>query len=511
MIIFPTKNSQVQVIFAKSEENLSMQNRNYINNLKQNLKTGKGLFNTALSYMPEMHMSLPKSVSSEMVENGSFNNTGKYSYCGPGTKVQKRVLEGYQGVNNLDKACKEHDLFYSKNKTTKLRNIADDELAAKASQLVLNPSIPQYEKNDAKLVTGIMAAKSRFGMGLKKKSVFTKNLEKLYYDPKTGYSGVENLARKSGLNRSQVEKWLTQQNVYSLHKPIKHRFKTRRVIVSKIDDQWQADLVDMQKYKTYNKNYNYILTVIDIFSKFAWALPIKNKTGDNITRAFEKLFKDRIPSKIHTDKGLEFINKSTQNLFKRKNIHWFATENETKAQVVERFNRTLKSKMFKYFTANNTKTWIDIIDDLVYNYNNSYHRSIKMSPSEGSLKKNSKVVYNNLFPKTDKVSMKPKFSVGDRVRISKKRKDFTKGYLPNFTEEVFIVDKVLETAPPTYVLKDLNSETIKGSFYKEELSKYDSELYEIEKVIKKQRGKLLVKWKGYDKPSWISEKSLHYV
>ena len=137
-------------------------------------------------------------------------------------------------------------------------------------------------------------------------------------------------------------KWLTQQNVYSLQKPIRHRFKKRRVIVSKIDDQWQADLVDMQKNKSQNKNFNYNLTVIDIFSKFAWAIPIKNKTGDSITRAFKIIFKDRIPTKLHTDKGLEFINKSTQNLFKRKGIHWFATENETKAQVVERFKGPIR-------------------------------------------------------------------------------------------------------------------------------------------------------------------------
>ena len=160
----------------------------------------------------------------------------------------------------------------------------------------------------------------------------------------------------------------------------------------------------MQKNKSQNKNFNYILTVIDIFSKFAWEIPIKNKTGDSITRAFEIILKDRIPAKLHTDKGLEFINKSTQNLFKRKGIHWFATENETKAQVVERFNRTLKSKMYKYFTAKGSKTLINIIDELVYNYNNSYHRSIKMTPVEGSLKKNSKIVYNNLF-RSFKVSL----------------------------------------------------------------------------------------------------------
>ena len=111
---------------------------------------------------------------------------------------------------------------------------------------------------------------------------------------------------------------------------------------------------------------------------------------------------------IATDKGLEFINKSTQNLFKRKGIHWFATENETKVQVVERFNRTLKSKMYKYFTAKGTKTWINIIDELVYNYNNSYHRSIKMTPVEDSLKKNSKIVYNNLFPKLQSKPVKSK-------------------------------------------------------------------------------------------------------
>ena len=179
-------------------------------------------------------------------------------------------------------------------------------------------------------------------------------------------------------------KWLTQQNVYSLHKPIRHRFKKRRAIVSKIDDQWQADLVDMQKNKFQNKNFNYILTVIDIFSKFAWAIPIKNKTGDSITRAFEIIFKDRIPTKLHTDKGLEFINKSTQNLFKRKGIHWFATENETKAQVVERFNRTLKTKMYKYFTAKGMKTWINIIDELVYN-NKEYSYTVVVRESVVSL------------------------------------------------------------------------------------------------------------------------------
>jgi len=333
-------------------------------------------------------------------------------------------------------------------------------------------------------------------------------LQKIYYNPKTGYSGINDLVRKTGLPTSIVQKWLGRQNVYTLHKPIKHKFKTRRVLVSGVDAQWQADLVDMQKLKSVNKNMNYILTVIDIFSKYAWAIPIRNKTGYEITNAFKKILTERVPKKLQTDKGLEFINKSTQDLFRQHKIHWFTTENETKAQVVERFNRTLKSKMWRYFTEKSTRKWIDIVDDLVENYNSSYHRTIKMTPKEGSLHKNRSKIYSNLFPSTDKVKDK-KFSVGDRVRISIKRKSFRKGYLPNFTTEIFIINKVLRTAPVTYKLKDMNDEEIIGSFYEDEMVLYDSELYEIEKVLKTSRNKILVKWKGYEVPSWISKANVN--
>lgn len=336
----------------------------------------------------------------------------------------------------------------------------------------------------------------------------SEKLKEIYYNPQTGYSGINDLVRKSGLSSKIVTDWLSRQNVYTLHKPIRHKFKTRRVIVSSVDDQWQADLVDMQKYKTQNKNINYILTVIDIFSKYAWVTPIKKKTGNDIAEAFQNIFKERIPRKIHTDKGLEFINKPTQELFKKHGIHWFATENETKAQVVERFNRTLKSKMWKYFTQNKTKKWIDILPDLVKNYNRSDHRSIKMTPKQGSLAKNSKSVYGNLFPPTKSKLGKPKFQVGDRVRISRKYKDFRKGYLPNFTEERFIIAEVLKTNPVTYKIKDMNNEVIIGSFYEQEMVKYKSELYEVEKILKRNKGKLLVKWKGYKTTSWINEKDL---
>lgn len=134
---------------------------------------GSGILNTALRKLPipELHMSLPKYVASENVDNGSFNNTGRYSFCGPGTKLEKRLEEGYKGVNDLDKACKEHDIAYSKEKSTEARNKADDALAHIASAIAIDPKVSKYEKNDAKTVMAIMATKSRLGMGVSKKKM----------------------------------------------------------------------------------------------------------------------------------------------------------------------------------------------------------------------------------------------------------------------------------------------------------------------------------------------------
>src|SRR5215475_4323724 len=225
-------------------------------------------------------------------------------------------------------------------------------------------------------------------------------LKKLYYDPKTGYSGVAELIKRSGKSKKEVKEFLESQNVYSLHKPIKTKFQRRRVYVDHIDQQWQADLVDMKSLKSHNKNYNYILMVIDCFSKYGWAVALKKKTGDEVLNGFKKIFKTRKPLKLQTDKGTEFINKQTQNYFKKIGIKFFTTENETKAQIVERWNRTTKEKMYKYFTAYNTKTWIDILQDLIFNYNNSYHSSIKMTPTEAL--KNEDIVRKNLYPTTTK-------------------------------------------------------------------------------------------------------------
>ena len=234
------------------------------------------------------------------------------------------------------------------------------------------------------------------------------------------------------------------------------------MFVSGIDEIWTADLVDMQAFAEYNDGVKYLLTVIDVFSKYGWIIPMKDKSGKSTADAFRKIFgsSGQKPDKIWVDKGKEFYNKDVREL-----VELSSTENEEKSSVIERWNRTMKEKMFKYFSANSTRKYIDVIDDMVSNYNNTRHGSIKMTPTKASMKVNEKAVWLNLYGGINPDPIKPKFSVGDKVRISKKKKTFEKGYTPRWTEEVFTVSRVQYTDPPTYKIIDYNGEEMQGTFY----------------------------------------------
>ena len=267
----------------------------------------------------------------------------------------------------------------------------------------------------------------------------------------------------------------------------------------------------MQQLKSHNNGFRYLLNVIDVFSKFVWSIPIKDKTGKTITESFDYIVKTskRRPEKLWVDNGTEFYNKVFQKWLDDNDIKIYSTYNEGKAVVIERFNRTLKNKMYKYFTAKNTYKYVDVLPVLINEYNNHKHSTIKMTPKAASMKRNEKIVLNNIYPDDDKNEMfNNKFMVGDRVRISKyKRKVFDKGYTPNWSEEVFVIDGIQLTNPTTYIIKDYNNEIIEGSFYEQELQKTDQEIYRIHKVIRKDYKKklALVSWKGYPKQfnSWI--------
>ena len=293
-----------------------------------------------------------------------------------------------------------------------------------------------------------------------------------------------------------------QQLAEELHKPITRKFTKRRVFVKGVDEIWAADLVEMGRFSDWNKGIKYLLMVIDVFSKFGWIELLQNKKGETVAAAFEKIFKlGRQPRLLWTDKGKEFYNKNVNQLLSRKNIKLYSTENEEKSSVAERFNRTIKQKMWKMFSANNNMIYFDKIDELLNNYNSSWHRSVRMSPIAASDIKNKHQVFANLYSdEIYKQVKKPKFRIGDRVRISKyKRKLFDKGFTPNWTEEIFVIDDILNTKPVTYRVVDLQGETVTGSFYEPELQKTTQEIFRIEKVIRRdnKRKRALVKWSGY--------------
>ena len=293
-----------------------------------------------------------------------------------------------------------------------------------------------------------------------------------------------------------------------LHKPVKRKFRKRRVLVSGIDKIWAADLADMQALSKENEGYKFLLLVIDTFSKYGWIVPLKDKKGETIVKALKEIFKEsgRRPDKLWTDKGREFFNKDVRDL-----VYLYATENEEKSSIAERWIRTMKEKMFKYFTDNNTYNYIDALPELVEDYNNTVHSSTKLTPTDASKEENELTVWRNLYPDRYKTSrLNPKFSVGDEVRITKKKEVFEKGYTARWTEEIFTIKEIRETNPITYKLKDLKGEEIEGTFYEPELQKTEQQIYRIEKIIKKEKGRSFVKWKGYpDKfNSWVDNKDL---
>ena len=236
----------------------------------------------------------------------------------------------------------------------------------------------------------------------------------------------------------------------------------------------------MQSLSKYNKRIKYLLGAIDLFSKHAWVVPIKDKKGVSIVDAFQKILKEsnRKPNKIWVDKGSEFYKNSFKKWLKDNNVEMNSIYNKGKSIVAKRFIRTLKNNIFKHMTAISKNVYFDVLDDIVNKYNDTIYRTIKMKPID--------VKYNTYVDSKKEVNDKdPKFKVKDHVRISKCKNNFAKGYTPNWSEEVFVVNKIKNTVPWTYVINDLNDEEIIGTFYEKELQKTNQKEFRKEKVIKK--------------------------
>ena len=290
-----------------------------------------------------------------------------------------------------------------------------------------------------------------------------------------------------------------------LHKPVIRKFNKRKVYSSFKDNIWGVDLADMQLLSKFNKGFRFLLCVIDIFSKYAWVIPLKDKKSISIANAFQIILKEsnRKPNKIWVDKRSEFYNNSFKKWLRDNNIEMYSANKEGKSIIAERFIKTLKNKIYKYMTSMSKNVYIDNLDDIVKKHNNTCHTSIKMKPVD---------VKNNTYIdfKKEVNDKEPKFKIGDHVRISKYKNIFAKGYMPNWSEEIFIISKIKNTVPLTYVLNEPNGEEIIGTFYEKELQDTSQKEFRIEKVIKRKGDKLYVNWKGYGNSfnSWMDKKDI---
>jgi len=343
-----------------------------------------------------------------------------------------------------------------------------------------------------------------------------KKLETIYYDPNhpAGYGGVARLSKAAGLPVKVVTDWLKSQPTYTLHKPARRQgYKTRKYFTSGIDHQWQSDLMDMQLESKHNNGYKYILSVIDLFSRQAWAEPVMSKSPQHVKAAFEKIFATgRKPLRIQSDAGLEFVAKNMQDYFKSHKIQQFSVNSQFKASLAERLNATIKNRLWRHFTRWNTRKWLEVLPQIVNGYNQSFHRGIKATPNSIN-KDNEMWIWLQREPMGTVEGPSKKISVGDHVRINRQKGHFEQGYLPNWSEEVYTIVKIINATPTQYKIKDYDGNVVEGSFYKEEIQLVDKpETYRIERILetRKVRGKnqYLVKWLGHHNQfnQWIDEK-----
>ena len=299
-----------------------------------------------------------------------------------------------------------------------------------------------------------------------------------------------------------------------LFKRVPKRFK-RLKVVAVFQQQIQADLIDVSHLAKFNSNVRYLLTAVDPFSKKAFVEPVLKKDAISVTDAFEKIL-DRLGFKPHiffSDQGKEFLNSTFQSMLKRKNIKLYTSKDaDIKASVVERFNKTLMTRVHKFLTRANSSRYLEALQDIISGYNHSRHKVTGITPSRVT-NANKETVWLRLHKKTSRAAQKKKgrLKLGDAVLIPKTRKAFAKGYHGGWTGEIFKIDLIRNTEHVTYNLADLQGDRIVGIFYEQELQKVTvPSTFEIESVIDKKKDKLLVKWLYYPKKfnSWISIKDL---
>ena len=277
----------------------------------------------------------------------------------------------------------------------------------------------------------------------------------------------------------------------------------------------QADLIDFSALRKYNDGFCYVVVLIDVFSKYIYVECVKNKTSQCMIRAFSELLqRSGYFRLLQTDRGSEYTNRAFQAWLKKQKIHFFHSHNyEIKCSIVERCISTLKERLWRYFTYTNTRRYVDVIQAIVHSYIHTIHSSIKCKPAEVT-NDNQERVWQTLYG--DIQARKPKLNVGDTVRLATTRATFQKGYLPKWTEELFVLAQALSGDPPYYKIRDLNSEILEGTFYDSELQKINKsdDTSQIERIVKtrtkRKERQYLIKWYEYPESfnSWVRERDI---
>ena len=293
-------------------------------------------------------------------------------------------------------------------------------------------------------------------------------------------------------------------------------------------DVWECDLMDMRALGRYNDGYRYLLSVIDVFSKFLHIVPLRAKTGAAVSSAFRSILAKyskpvrRRPIWVRTDKGKEFMNGTFQALLRKEGIQFqVCRDPNVKCAIVERSHRTIREKLYRYMSYKNTYRYIDVLPRFVKGYNDTVHSTTGMAPSEVT-ESDILAIWNRMRTRHRAIrSAKVRYSVGQHVRISKEKLKFAKGGEQNYTTEIFRISKIIRRIPrPVYELRDLLGKHIDGQFYVEELSPVtvtNATTYAIDKILRRRgRGtslEYLVRWRGYgpEFDSWIKTSSVQHV
>ena len=297
------------------------------------------------------------------------------------------------------------------------------------------------------------------------------------------------------------------------------RFPRRKMYSSRVDDVWAIDLMDFTRnLVSVNRQHRYALIVIDVFSRYVFGVPMKNKNAVTATQAFETILEESHtkPRLITCDHGSEFFNRTFKKMLEQNDIKIYSTYQDVKSSIVERVIRTLRKMIKRHFIISNSTVWYNALSTIIAQYNRKRHRTIHMTPIEARKSENHELVYKSQFPNSSKKQLPssfPKFLSGDQVRISMKRQTFAKE--PGWSEQVYIIDQYKPGNPPVYTIKDLNGTPIEGTFYESQMKPTEQNIYRIDKVLKRRTTKngtkqVFVRWSGYDDDfnSWIDESTI---